>query len=74
MSRGYGRSFGRPYPGYRFFPFWRFYGLINLMLLLLMLYVLLKLFLVASAYVIAFVILWIIRSALKQRRGFFAPW
>ncbi|AJC72021.1 hypothetical protein X802_07500 [Thermococcus guaymasensis DSM 11113] len=74
MGRGYGRRFNGPYPGYRFSPFGSFYGLIDIILLILMIYVLFKLFLVGSVYVVALVILWIIRRALRPSWGFFGPW
>ncbi len=72
IGRGYSRRFNGPYPGCNS-PFGSLYGLLDIIILILMLYVLFKLFLVASVYVVALVILWIIHRALRPGWGFFSP-
>ena len=79
MPRGFGRGVGR---GGRFGPypphcrnFFGLYGMVDIIFLLLMLYLLFKLFLVASAYVIGLVMLYIIWGFISpgRARWFFGP-
>ncbi|WP_048056054.1 hypothetical protein [Pyrococcus sp. ST04] len=75
MPRGMGRGYGR-----RFSPFYPFGGslfwLLDILLLLAMLYILLKLFLVAAPYVIALIVIMIIRALIRPRgpRMWFPPY
>ena len=73
MPRGYGRGMGRrafaPYSPYYggFFGRSGLYGIVDLIFLLLILYLLFKLFLVASTYVIALVLLYILWGFVSPR-------
>jgi len=80
MPRGYRRSMAQ---GRRFVAHSYYYGnflgrfglyrIIDLIFLLLMLYLLFKLFLVASTYVIALVLVYIIWGFISPRRHYFGP-
>ncbi len=61
MSGGYGRGHRR---------FGGFFGIIDLLLLIAILYILIKLFLVAAPYVIALVVLLLLRELLRPRMWF----
>ncbi|ASJ16826.1 hypothetical protein A3L04_06925 [Thermococcus chitonophagus] len=70
MPRGMGRGYGRGFFPYS--PFGGLYWLIDVILLVAMLCILFKLFLVAAPYVIALVVIMLIRSFLRPR-PFFGP-
>lgn len=68
MPRGMGRGYGRSLWGFR--RFGGFYGLVDLLFLVVILYILIKLFLIAAPYVIALVVLLLLREFLRPRVWF----